>query len=198
VADAGGAAYALIELGFVSYFQGDYQAARTFEQQALGLYQAQDAITARHAWLVLGHTHLAQGQPDQAVQAYQQALQIHRNLGPKHKGIEPLAGLARVALAQENITQALIYAKELYEHIKDDVPIEGVWEPLRHYLTCYQVLCAADDPRAERVLDIAYERLQEWAARTEDEAMRCSFLENVAVNREIMALWQKQLDKTKE
>jgi hypothetical protein len=48
------------------------------------------------------------------------------------------------------------------------------------------VLRANEDPRAREVLGRAYRLLREWADRIEDQDLRRSFLENVAVNREIV------------
>ena len=62
----------------------------------------------------------------------------------------------------------------------------GSTMPLRIYLTCYQVLQANDDPRADRVLITAYDLLQERAAKIDDELLRRSYLENVAAHREIV------------
>ena len=62
-------------------------------------------------------------------------------------------------------------------------------EPLRIDLTCYQVLRAANDPRAAHVLATAHATLQAQAAKITDMAMRRSFLENVPYHREIVAAW---------
>ena len=64
-------------------------------------------------------------------------------------------------------------------------------EPLRVYLTCYQVLQANGDPRAQDVLNTAYTLLQERAANIEDLALRRSYLENVPYHREIVAEWER-------
>ena len=66
----------------------------------------------------------------------------------------------------------------------------GNLRPFWTYLTCYQVLVAAGDPRAAEILDRAHTELQKWAARCPDEATRRSFLENVPWNREIVREWQ--------
>ena len=64
-------------------------------------------------------------------------------------------------------------------------------EPLRIYLTCYNGLHAAKDPRAKKVLDAAYRLLQERAVMIEDQGLRRSYLENVPYHREIVALWEE-------
>jgi len=64
---------------------------------------------------------------------------------------------------------------------------DGTLEPMRIYLTCYQVLRAAKDRRAEEILKAAVRVLEERAARLVDEDLRRSYLENVAANREILS-----------
>ena len=45
------------------------------------------------------------------------------------------------------------------------------------------------DPRAPIILESAYQRLQERAAKIQDAQLRCSFLENVPHHRDIVAAW---------
>jgi hypothetical protein len=58
------------------------------------------------------------------------------------------------------------------------------------HLTCYHVLKAIDDPRAEAILTTVYNQLQAGAAKIADDEMRASYLENVTVHREIVSEWQ--------
>jgi hypothetical protein len=66
---------------------------------------------------------------------------------------------------------------------------------LRIYLTCYRVLQANADPRAEEILCTAHNLLQERAAKIDDEELRRSYLENVAAHREIVGLAVLQEDR---
>jgi hypothetical protein len=68
--------------------------------------------------------------------------------------------------------------------------LDGTYEPMRVYLTCYRVLEASKDPRAAEVLATAHSLLQERAAKIEDEEMRRSFLENVPAHRELVEVWE--------
>jgi hypothetical protein len=63
-------------------------------------------------------------------------------------------------------------------------------EPFVVYWTCVCVLEAAGDPRAQTVLATAYQQLQETASQLEDERLRRSFLENVAVNHKLVTAAQ--------
>jgi hypothetical protein len=69
--------------------------------------------------------------------------------------------------------------------------LDGTDEPFRVYLTCYRVLQATGDPRAEEILDRAHRLLRERASRIGDESLWRSFLENVAAHGEIVREWTK-------
>jgi predicted ATPase/class 3 adenylate cyclase len=169
---------------------GDYPAAR--EQALQTLHRARaigsrlgEASALRH----LGHVQLGLGNEDEAVAAYQQAVDLCREMGRYDLAMEPLAGLARVALSRGDLAQASAYGEELLTCLEAD-DLEDIDEPFRIYLTCYQALTATHNPRAQDILNTAHALLQERAAKIEDEALRCSFLENVAANREIVAAYR--------
>jgi hypothetical protein len=99
-----------------------------------------------------------------------------------------------VALAQGEHEHALAHVGEILAHLEDRPGLEGTVEPVRVYLTCYRVLRALGDPRAEGVLDAGYGLLQERAAMIEDADLRRSYLENVPHHREIAAVWRASHD----
>jgi hypothetical protein len=105
--------------------------------------------------------------------------------------METLAGLARVALAQDDLSQAQAHVQEILNHLEEGT-LDGTYEPFRVYLTCYRVLETDGDPRAGEILATAYDLLQERAAKIKDEAMRCSFLENVPAHRELVEVWKNR------
>jgi hypothetical protein len=96
-----------------------------------------------------------------------------------------LAGLAHVSLLQGDLVLAQTHAEEILSYFQDSV-VDGTDDPFRIYLTCYRVLQANRDPRAEGVLATAHQLLQERAAKISDEELRRSFLERVPANREIV------------
>jgi hypothetical protein len=95
-------------------------------------------------------------------------------------------------LGQGDPAQALAHVQEILICLEAGPGLEGTWEPLRVYLTCYCVLRANGDPRAEETLAAAYCLLQERAANIDDEGLRRSYLENVAAHREIVAAWNER------
>ena len=86
---------------------------------------------------------------------------------------------------QGDLAQAQACTEEILNHLKAG-SLYGADEPFRVYLTCYRVLRAAGDARAQAILETAHCLLQERAARISDEKLRHSFLENVAAHREIV------------
>jgi hypothetical protein len=104
--------------------------------------------------------------------------------------MEPLAGLARVALAQQDVPQARAYAEEILAHLAQGT-LDGTDEPLRVQLTVYQALAAAADPRAGDVLTAAYGALMARAGKIGDGARRSLFLENIAAHQELQAEWAR-------
>ncbi len=117
---------------------------------------------------------------------YSQALDLRRELGQPNRALEAQAGLACVALAQGDPVRALGIVEDILAHAKTR-PLQGANEPLRVYWSCYRVLQANDDPRAAGLLAAARRLLHEQAAQLTDPQLRCSFLENVAVHRQIQA-----------
>jgi hypothetical protein len=184
---------ALCNFSWLAQFQNDYQGALTMCQQALDLAQAmEDRYLEFDIRIMLGNTLLGLGRAAEAGQEYQVALNVYQVPDPTLIATEPMAGLARVALADGDIAQALAHVESILTYLEGGGTLNGTLEPLRIYLTCYQVLRAAGDPRAERVLTTAYALLQERAAKLPNEPTRLMFLQNVPYHREIVAAWKQQ------
>ncbi|MFN2155699.1 MAG: hypothetical protein ACK2UX_10725, partial [Anaerolineae bacterium] len=149
------------------------------------------SVDLNDVFCVMVHALLGLGRPAEAARSYWQCLARHREWGRRHLIVEPLAGLARVALAQGDLVAALAHVNEILDHIADRPMLYGLFEPLRIYLTCYRVLLANRDPRVSEILNAAYRLIQERAATIEDQDLRRSYLENVPAHREIAALWKK-------
>jgi tetratricopeptide (TPR) repeat protein len=181
--------------GLLSHHLGDDSAARAYSQQALDAIPDPDTLVAvevMYASVVLGHALAGLGRPAEAAAAYRQGLAAQRKWGQHHLAVEPLAGLARVALAQGDLAGALVHVDEALAYLQDHPTLYGAFEPLRVYLTCYRVLQANGDPRAGEILGAAFCLIQERAATIEDQDLRRSYLENVRAHREIAATWAER------
>jgi len=191
IGDRGQEGVVLCNLGLLLHQMGDDRAARECSQQALLVARETGRLRYQgYALTSLGHALASLGRLEEAAESYRQAVSIRRQVGEHRLAVESLAGLARVALAREDLNQARAWVEEIMSHLESD-SLDGTDEPLRVYLTCYRVLRADLDPRAEAVLDTAHRLLQEQAAKITDEEMRRSFLENVAAHREIVHEFSK-------
>jgi DNA-binding SARP family transcriptional activator/tetratricopeptide (TPR) repeat protein len=143
---------ALTELGLLLLHQGDVQLAWKRSMLALEIAHALgDIASEARAWLVAGHVFSELDMLGQAAHAYSTALELQRKLGQSDLAAESLACLARVSLAQGDRSRARSLVEEVLERL-DGCALPGANEPLRVYLTCYQVLTAVEDARAGEIL----------------------------------------------
>ena len=163
----------------------------TVPAQQLRLHEAHAMISSlRPSMTFLGHSQVEMGDLEAAEGAYQAALDIRISLNQPNLATEPRAGLAQVALARQDIPTAMTHVEAILAFLDSGGSLEGTEEPLRVYLTCYQVLREGGDPRAEAILETAHEMLSERAASIHDEIKRRRFLENIPHHRRIVAAWE--------
>jgi len=178
-------AIALGALARLSHDLGEGEAAREQVEQALQIVRDQGYLNIEGDILTtLGDALVGLGCLDEANDAYSQGLSLLRE--ERHPGhtMATLAGLARVALAQGNPSEGQMHVEEILRYLETG-NLDGVRQAVHVYLTCYRVLRANGDPRADAILEEGYQFLQERAAKISDEGERRSYLENVAANREI-------------
>lgn len=180
-------------LAIVTYQQDDHSTAQAYSRQALELAQAKNDLLNQSTSLIgLGHALTGLHEIDSAIDAYQNALKLLRQLSPRQRQqIDALAGLAELALVRQDISQAMTYMNEIQPFLADG-HLEGAIEPMWIYLTCYRTLQTAGDPKATHLLRTAYELLQDRAARLE-EAQRRTFLDNIPAHHEILVTWENIL-----
>jgi predicted ATPase/class 3 adenylate cyclase len=182
---------ALINLGWVTAAQGEWDLARKYSETGVAKKREYEHLEAMAEGLVwLGHAWLGLKQPEKAVTAYRESLAIRQKLDQPHLAMGGKAGLARAAVAQGNLAVALEHANEIISYLAGGGSLQGTWEPLRIYLTCYQVLRLAGDPQAEKILETAFNLLKDQASRIPDQAYRSLFLENVSWHSEVMRAWE--------
>ena len=138
-----------------------------------------------------GHAELALGCTDTAAGHYQAAREGFDALGVQHLALEAIAGLVQVALARGELGEALAQTEFILARLSAGATLDGLDEPLRVRLTCYQALAAAADPRATGLLAQAHAELQAQARQISDPQWRESLLSNVPYHREIITTWQR-------
>jgi predicted ATPase/DNA-binding SARP family transcriptional activator len=185
-----GVCWARIYQSLLHHHQEDNQSAVRWAQEALDLATTiENQHLQARALINLGHAQVALGNLEEAVASYEQAYLLHLDAGEQGQSLDALAGLARAALRQGQIQKAHDHAEGILDFLGHPI-LQAAKEPLRTYLTCYQVLLAAKDPRAEKVLRDAHCSLQQQAARIPDPTLRRSFLENIAAHCEIAAAYE--------
>lgn len=179
---------------------GEKDAALEYGQLGLRAAQEFGPLARRlqeRALMTLGQALVEVGELAEAIEAYQKAITLMRGSGKHHWAMEPLAGLARISLAQGDLNQALSQVDEILAFIETKPvstghALDGTVEPFRIYQTCYQVLKANEDSRADAILTDAYNLLQTRAINISDEELRHCFLNNVVVNREIVEEFERR------
>jgi predicted ATPase/class 3 adenylate cyclase len=188
IGDRSAESYTLINLSALAGREGDNAVALGDGEKALAIaLELGDPSMEAWALTCLGHAQAGLGDLEAAGKVYKEALEIRRRLQQPHLACEPLAGLARVALAQGQPAVALGWVEDILAYLEGGSELIGLDEPLRVYLTCYQALKANQEPRAEQVLVAASQLLQLQAARISDTTARRAFLENVPFHRDIQA-----------
>ena len=184
--------YGLINLSAHAGALGDSAAALSSARRALELSR-QDHDRSAEAWAqtYLGFSLAAGADHAGALGAYQAALDIRVALGQPVLATEPGAGRARLLLAGGDTAAALAQVETILAVLQGDSLLEGTDAPLRVYLTCYLVLSAAQDARAQTILQAAHGLLQARAAAIADDPARRHFLDGVADHRAILQAWQQ-------
>jgi tetratricopeptide (TPR) repeat protein len=176
-------------LGIVAYYQGDNGLAHHWAQRALEAMQTtEQRRQARCALRLLGHALAGLGRLESAAVIYQQVLELDRTFGYPRLVLQTMADLARVALQQDDQDRAITYVVTMLDGLQD-YSLAGLEEPAQAYLTCYEVLRAGRDPRAEEWLEAAHTMLTERAAQC-TPARRRLFLENFPAHRALLRLWE--------
>jgi tetratricopeptide (TPR) repeat protein len=182
----------LLNTASVAHLQGDEAAALAFANAAhdSAVATGQRDLEA-FARLVAGHAHLGLGLFGQARRAYADSRVLLESLKMRRQQVlDPVSGLARVALAEGRLGEALEHVELLMAHVAEGGNFDGTEEPLLLPLTCWRVLMAAGDRRAASVLAAAMAELQTQASRIADGPARQGFLTRVPHHREIVAAWE--------
>jgi adenylate cyclase len=108
----------LAQLGLIARRQGDYERAKGWYQQALGLfhgdadYSSEEAIAFTQAFNGLGTVHRQQGNFGEAEACYGQALMLSRQSSNRRGEAETLNSLGVTAYYQRDFSKALTYHQQ--------------------------------------------------------------------------------------
>jgi predicted ATPase len=185
--DRRGQSLAANNLGLAFHDLGDYEKARHYCEQALATRQSiGDRRGEGYSLTYLGLALEGLGALAEAHTAYEKAMHLRRDIGQAAAAIDDLAGLARIALKQNQPARAETYAEEARQWIREH-GIQGIVHPLRVYLTCADVAAAmGKTEQATEFWHTAHNLLLEQAARISDQATRQVFLESVPIHNEVL------------
>ncbi len=182
---------ALNNLGTVIHSQGDYERALSFFHQALDLARTLGDRSGESFVLDgLSNTHAALGNLAEAIDAGEKALKLRTELAQRVMALESRATLARAALANGQKEKALQEVNHVVAFLEGGGSLAGAADPVQIYLTCVEVLQAAGDGRADRLLEEGGRFLKERAGMITDPESRRSYLESVPWNARLAALYQ--------
>jgi class 3 adenylate cyclase/predicted ATPase len=189
VGDRGTESNTLANLSVLALRQGDTPQALAHAQAALTMAtQVQSPIFEAMAECSLGNAELAAGQPGRASAAFQRALEIAVQLDNATQH-DACAGLARVALAHDDIRDAQRWVEPLLTQLSNADGLEGSESPYLIRLTCQQTLARLNDPRAPSLLHSTHSELLAAAALIDDDALRDGFLHNIPEHHGILQTW---------
>jgi predicted ATPase/DNA-binding SARP family transcriptional activator len=182
--------YILFNLASVNGRLGNEEEAFKEVRAALtAAEEGQFGELAASATIVLGYLLTFPGRRSEAIEAFNSARTQWRTIGRKASEVEAAVGLAGVLFESGDDVRARELVSEVMEFINDK-SLQGTEHPIQIYLTCYRILHAGEDCRAESLLVRAFEQMQSIATAIEDETLQKSFLENVPAHRELMQIWQ--------
>lgn len=181
--------YPLTGLSRLALWQGDDALALAYAQSALDIASAvHDRYIEARALARIGNAELALDRHAAAATAFGRAHDVAVAMDDVFR-YDAAAGLARVALAQGDVAEALRAVEGLLAHVGGGGTLAGTDSPGLIRVTCYQVLCRAGDPRAADQLSTAHAELLASAAAIANDTLRQSFLHNIPEHREIVAAW---------
>ena len=184
--------YLLSNMALSAFRRGDAVGSIAWVAQAMQLAEElkdRDLQAILHC--IRGHAYAARSEWDQSSACYEVALALFREIGRATMPPEPIAGLARVALARGDVGGAMAAIAEVVAHFDAGGSVAGTEDPLWIYLTCHEVLAAAAAPRAAEFLERSYRLLSERAEPL-GAAERATFLGNVPSHRAIVAAWEQR------
>lgn len=192
VGDRGTESNTLTNLSLLALRAGDAALALMHAQAAQAIaMQVQSPIFEAMARCAVGNAELASHQIGRAHAAFERAREIATQLGSATRH-DACAGLARVALAQDDLVEALRWVEPLLTQLSSAGALEGTEAPYLIRLTCQQTLTSWNDGRAVRLLRDLHTDLMTAAERVENETLRHGFLHNVPEHRRILQAWTSE------
>ncbi|MCB0027957.1 MAG: tetratricopeptide repeat protein [Anaerolineales bacterium] len=137
----------------------------------------------------LAHAYARRQQWGDARRQYEEAMANWQKAGQEHLKMAPLAGLARLAMLQDDLAGALVLVEAMLPQI-GTLNLESTFEPFDIWLTCADVLRQTHDVRYHEILAAAYTRLWQRASLIMPAESRDRFLQAIPAHAQIRRLAQ--------
>jgi tetratricopeptide (TPR) repeat protein len=181
-----------LNLGEVYWFSGDAVTARqllerAFDECTAYNWQRGQAIALNELGMVLESSGDAAG----AARYHSRAREIGQAIKMMSIEYEACAGLARCALVQGSLDEALKLAADVWNYLKAH-GIVGMENPFRSYVICADVFDALGDAvTARQIAAAGYAELKKRADKLSDPKAQQALLENDPFNRALVELWER-------
>lgn len=185
----------LVNLTLLHHQLGEQETAVAYGLRAIAMLKEVKAPHFEawaHTWLA--HAFVALGRFDDATSHYHKALAIRRELKQETMHLEPTAGLARIALAQQNASQIREYSEAIWQATQKDPNLPDTHERIRVYLTGFRCFQAVEDGRAAELLAAGHKLLMKMANLITRDEQRQSFLDAIPAHREMLTIWNDTAD----
>lgn len=188
VGDEAGAAIMEFNLGQVERECGNYQAALDrLERSRQWAHENDDPEFEAQCLTELALTAQAADLDTIAEQHANDALRLYVALDVKATTTTDLATLALLCLARRQIASALAYTDAMLKIHTQSEPHQIEYPQRDLYIAAMVNLAGGHDEHAALLLQRAYDLVQARAANISDETLRRSYLDNVRINRDVIA-----------
>ena len=178
---------ACLEGSLLGLYIGNPHRALSLGEEALTLSSELPALKAA-ALKNIGHAMFVLGRMADAQEHFNASASLYEQLGQLHLVPESFAGLAAIALSNQNYDQAITSVERILD-IMGSKPLQGPDRLMWIYLTCYRILSRAQHPRACEIIEKANIILGQRADSIPDESLRTSFLTQIQENKQIGEIW---------
>ncbi len=184
----------LCKLGALRYWQGEIDTSFQLCERSLRMAQRdEDREVEADCHLLRGQIYIHMQEFAQAMSAFQQALALFVAMGEPNAALLPRAGIAVIHWLQQDFEAARAAIDKVVDQIQTFTERTSFYPEIL-YLSCYHVLKAVQDARADDVLRNGYDRVLQQAAKLLNPNWRRAYFEEVGAVREIMRLataqWQ--------
>ncbi len=179
-------------MAWASSAQGLWQRSVEYIEEGLDLIRRQEHIEALAEGLHwLGNALLGLGKPEKAIKAYEESIDIRKEIQLPHLVMESNAGLAKAKLDLGDLPGAKVVADQILSYLDQGNSLQKTWEPVLVYWRCIQVLEAVGDPRSEYLINEAFQILTAQADKLPEGEYRQNYLSNLPGHREVISRWEE-------